>query len=91
MTGMASQKTSRCDSHKHELKNKKYYNSVLLGEVRNTHKILVRKSESKGPFGTPRHSRWTDIIKMLKKYGMMVWSGFSWLRIGFSGKCLLMQ
>jgi hypothetical protein len=93
ITGMASQKTSRCDSHKNELKRKekKSSNSVLLGEVRNTYKILVRNSKSKEPLQTSRHSRWTDIFKMLKKYGMTVWIGFTWLRIGFSGKCLLMQ
>jgi hypothetical protein len=32
-------------------------------EMRNEHKILVRKREGKRPFARPRR-RWEDIIKM---------------------------
>jgi len=34
-----------------------------MGEIRNAYKILVRKSEGKGPLGRPRR-RWEDNIIM---------------------------
>jgi hypothetical protein len=57
-------------------------------EGRKAYKLLVRKSERKGPLGRPRH-RWEDGIRMhLGEIGWWVWSGFSWLRIGAVGRLL---
>jgi hypothetical protein len=42
----------------------------MLGEIRNTYKILVEKPERKRPLRTPRQ-RWEDTIKMdLKEIGL---------------------
>jgi hypothetical protein len=34
-----------------------------MGNMRNSYKILVRRSEGKSPLGRPRH-RWKDNIRM---------------------------
>jgi hypothetical protein len=48
-------------------------------------KILVKKPQGKRPLGRPKH-RWEDNIKVdLKGIGLEMWTGFIWLRIGFSG------
>ena len=45
-------------------------------------RVLVGKSEGKGPFGKPR-SRWDDNIKMnLKEIRWETWIGLIWFRIG---------
>jgi hypothetical protein len=49
-----------------------------MGQLRNAYKISVGKSE-----GNMRDVR--IILKwIVKKYGVRVWTGFSWLRIGSS-------
>jgi hypothetical protein len=59
-----------------------------MGWMRNAYKISVRKPEEKRPLGRPRH-RWEDnIIMGLKEIGVMLWSGFVWLRIASSGGLL---
>jgi hypothetical protein len=47
-----------------------------MGEMINTHKMLVRMPEGKL---SPRH-RWEDNIKMYVKE--IAWTGLFWLRIG---------
>jgi hypothetical protein len=50
--------------------------------------FFVGKPESKRPLGRPRH-RWEDNIKMdLGEIGIDGRTGFSWLRIGSSGRLL---
>jgi hypothetical protein len=59
-----------------------------LGEIRNAHKILVRKPEGKRPRGRPRR-RWEDNIRMdLREVGWEVWTGFIWFRTGTSDELL---
>jgi hypothetical protein len=59
-----------------------------MGEGRNVYRILVGKPEGKRPLERPRR-RWEDGIKMdLGEIGWVVWSGFTWLRIGTTGGLL---
>jgi hypothetical protein len=59
-----------------------------MGDMRNTYKILVEKPEGKRPLGRPRR-RWEDNIKIyLRTYGLGVWIGFIWLKIGTGGGLL---
>jgi hypothetical protein len=59
-----------------------------MGEERKVYKVLVGKPEGKRPLGRPRY-RWEDGIRMdLGEIGMGVWIGFSYLRIGTSGRLL---
>jgi hypothetical protein len=52
------------------------------------YKIVVGKAEGKRPLRRPKH-RWEDGITMdLREIGWGIWSGFSWLRIGTSGRLL---
>jgi hypothetical protein len=57
-----------------------------LGEGRNVCGVLVEKPEGKRTLERPRR-RWEDGIKMdLREIGWdVVWSGFTWLRIGTVG------
>jgi hypothetical protein len=49
-----------------------------MGEIRNTHKILVREPEGKRPLGIPRR-RWEDNIKMdLREIGL---KGVDWIHL----------
>jgi hypothetical protein len=62
---------------------------ACMGEERKVYKVLVGKPEGKRPLERPRHS-WEDGIRMdLGEIGwgrgVVVWIGFSWLRIGPSG------
>jgi hypothetical protein len=56
---------------------------ALTGEMRNAYyNILVRKYEGKRPLGR-------IILKyILNKFGVRVWTGFDWLRIGSNSKLL---
>jgi hypothetical protein len=59
-----------------------------MGEMRNAYKILVWNLEGKIELERS-WCRWEDNIKMdLKEQGMTVWTQFSWLRTGFSGRFL---
>jgi hypothetical protein len=59
-----------------------------MGEDRKLHKVLVGNLEGKRPLVRPR-CRWEDGIKMyFREIGWRDWSGFSWLRIGTSGRLL---
>jgi hypothetical protein len=52
------------------------------------YKVLVEKPEGKRPLRRTR-SRWEDGFRIdFGKIGWGVYSGFSWLRIGASGKVL---
>jgi hypothetical protein len=58
-----------------------------MGEGRNVYKVLVGKTEGKGPLERPRR-RWENGIKMdLREIGLGMWSGFTWLRIGNVAGC----
>jgi hypothetical protein len=50
-------------------------------------RILVGKPEGKRPLKRPRLI-WDDNIKMDLRENGMVWTGFSWVRIGASGGLL---
>jgi hypothetical protein len=59
-----------------------------MGEGRGVYRVLVGKTEGKGPLERPR-SRWEDGMKMdLRKIGCGVWSGFTWSRKGIIGGLL---
>jgi hypothetical protein len=55
------------------------------------YKVLVGKPEGKRPLGRPRH-RWEDEISIdleeIGCRGVGVRSGFTWFRIGISGRLL---
>jgi len=56
-----------------------------MGQERGVHRVLVGKPEGKSPLGRPRR-RWEDNIKMdLQEVRGVVWTGWSWLRIGTGG------
>ena len=56
-----------------------------MEEGRGVHKVLVGKPDGKRPLGRPRR-RWEDNIKMdLQEVRGIVWTGWSWLRIGTGG------
>jgi hypothetical protein len=59
-----------------------------MREGRNVYRVLMGKPERKRPLGRPRY-RWEDGLKMdLREIGWGVWSGFTWLRIGITGRLL---
>jgi hypothetical protein len=60
-----------------------------MGEDRGVHRVLVGKTEGKRPLGRPRR-RWKDNIKMdLQEVGGLVMgTGWNWLRIGTDGEHL---
>jgi hypothetical protein len=50
----------------------------LIGKIRNTYTILVRKPEGKGPLDRPRHE-WKIILKLiLKELGYV---GVDWINL----------
>ena len=56
--------------------------NILIGDRRGVYRVLVGKSEGKGPLGRPRR-RWEDIIKMdFQEVGCWSWNVSSWIRIG---------
>ena len=56
-----------------------------IGEGWEVHMVLVGKTEGKRTLGRPRR-RWEDNIKMdLQEVGVVVRTGWSWLRIGTGG------
>jgi hypothetical protein len=60
-----------------------------MGEGRNVCRVLMGKPEGRRPLERPRR-RWEDEFKMdLVEIGWRVmWSGFTWLRIGSVGGLL---
>jgi hypothetical protein len=52
--------------------------AARIGEMRNLYKILLGKPEEKIPLGRPRR-RWEGNIRMDRKYGGKLWTGFIWL------------
>jgi hypothetical protein len=50
----------------------------VMGETRNTYRILVGKREGKRPLGRPRR-RWVDNIKM--DLGEIGWDGRDWIEL----------
>jgi hypothetical protein len=60
-----------------------------MGEGRNVYRVLMGNPERKRPLERPRR-RWENGIKMdLREIGWgVVWSGFTWLRIGIVGGLL---
>jgi hypothetical protein len=59
-----------------------------MGEGRNVYRVLVGNPEGKRPLERPRR-RWENGIKIdLREIGWVVWSGFTWLRIGTVGGLL---
>jgi hypothetical protein len=61
---------------------------VRMGEGRGVCRVLFGRPEGKRPLGRPRR-RWEDNIKLdLREEGSMGRTGFSWLRIGSSGRLL---
>jgi len=53
-------------------------NVARMGEMKNAHKILVRKPEGKRPLGRPRR-RWEDNIRMDRRE--VVWDGVDWVHL----------
>jgi hypothetical protein len=51
--------------------------------MKNVWKILAGKPDGKRTFGRTR-KRWEIVLnlKELKKYGVKMWTGFIWLRVG---------
>jgi hypothetical protein len=61
---------------------------ALMGEKRNTYRLLVGKPEGKRPLGRPRR-RWGIILGWnLERWDGMMWTGLVWLRIGAGGELL---
>jgi hypothetical protein len=59
---------------------------AYVGEERKVCKVLVGKPKGERSFRTSSHG-WEDGIKMdLREIGRGMWSGFTWHRIGSSGK-----
>jgi len=55
------------------------------GERKSVYRVLMGKTEGKGPIGRPRR-RWEDNIKMdLQEVGCGVYTGLIWLRIRTGG------
>ena len=62
-----------------------------MGEDRGVHRVLVGKPEGKRALGRPRR-KWEYNIKMdLQKLEGIMWTGWSWLRIGTDGGHLCVQ
>jgi len=49
------------------------------------YRILVGKTEGKGPLGRPKRRREDNIKMDIEEVGCGVWTGSSWLRIGTGG------
>jgi len=55
-----------------------------MGERKGVYRVLVGKPEGNRPFGRPRR-RWEDVRWIFRKWGMEIWTGSSWLRLGAGG------
>jgi hypothetical protein len=59
-----------------------------VGEVRGAYNILVGRPEGRRPLGRPRRRLENNIKIDLRKYGLGMWIGLIWLRIGIRGGLL---
>jgi hypothetical protein len=59
-----------------------------MAETRNSYKMLVEKPEGKRQLGKNRHRGEVLLKWILRKYGVMLWTGLNWLTIGTSGGLL---
>lgn len=54
-------------------------------EMQTAYSLILREHERKRPLQRPTH-RWEIIlIYIIRKYGVSVWTGLNWPRIGSSG------
>jgi hypothetical protein len=62
---------------------------VRMGKGRGVYRVLVGRPKGNRPLGRPRR-RWKENIKLdlREREGSMWQTGFSWLRIGSSGRLL---
>jgi hypothetical protein len=59
-----------------------------MGDRRGVYRVLAGKPEVKRPLGRYRR-RWSRILRwIIRKWGVGVWTGSSWLRIGTNGEHL---
>jgi hypothetical protein len=59
--------------------------SITIARLKSVHRVLVGNPEGKRPLRRPNR-RWEDNIKMdFRKLEEVVWTGWSWLRIGTGG------
>jgi hypothetical protein len=66
------------------IKSRRMGHVAHIGERRGVYRVLVGKPGGKRPLGRPR-CIWEDNIKMDLQWGVGVWTGSSWLRIGTGG------
>jgi hypothetical protein len=61
---------------------------ALMGEKRNTYRLLVGKPEGKRPLGRPRRRWWIILGWIVERWDGVMWTGLVWLRIGTGGELL---
>jgi hypothetical protein len=62
---------------------------ACMGEVRGACNILVGRSEGRRPLGRPRRRYGRITLSwVLGKWGLGIWNGFIWIRIGTGGRLL---
>jgi hypothetical protein len=54
-----------------------------MGEETKVYKVLVGKPEGKRPLERPRCRMGSEWILLVKEFDWGMWSGFSWLKIGW--------
>jgi hypothetical protein len=57
-----------------------------MGERRGVYRVLMGKPEGKRPLGRPMRRWWIILRWIFRKWGVGVWTGSSWLRIGTGGR-----
>ena len=58
---------------------------MRMGERRGIYGVFVGKPECKRPLGRPGVDRMIILRWVIRKWGVGVWTGSSWLRIGTGG------
>jgi hypothetical protein len=56
-----------------------------MGERKSVYRVLVGKPEGKRPIGRPDVDGRIILRWIFRKWGVEVWTGSSWLRIGTGG------